>query len=51
MDSDEIHTLLTVEEGKRTFRVFVDNDEAKNIDIGDEVVVAAKASEALVFKV
>jgi len=51
MESDEIHTLLTVEEGQRVFRVFVDNDEAKKIDIGDEVVVAAKASEALVFKV
>lgn len=51
MDSDEIHTLLTVEEGRRTFRVFVDSDEAKDIGIGDEVVVAAKASEALVFKV
>ncbi|MDH3973482.1 MAG: ABC transporter ATP-binding protein [Deltaproteobacteria bacterium] len=51
MESDEIHTLLTVEEGRRTFRVFVDNDEAKKITIGDEVIVAAKASEALVFKV
>lgn len=51
MESDEIHTLLTVEEGRRTFRVFVDNDEARNITIGDEVIVAAKASEALVFKV
>ncbi|MBE9536287.1 MAG: ABC transporter ATP-binding protein [Proteobacteria bacterium] len=51
MESDEIHTLLTVEEGRRTFRVFVDNDEAEKISIGDEVVVAAKASEALVFKV
>jgi len=51
MESDEIHTLLTVEEGRRTFRVFVDNDEAQNITIGDEVIVAAKASEALVFKV
>lgn len=51
MESDEIHTLLTVEEGRRTFRVFVDNDEAGNIAVGDEVVVAAKASEALVFKV
>ena len=51
MESDEIHTLLTVEEGRRTFRVFVDNEEAENISIGDEVVVAAKASEALVFKI
>lgn len=51
MESDEIHTLLTVEENGRTFRVFVDNDEAKNISIGDEVIVAAKASDALVFKV
>ncbi len=50
MESDEIHTLLTVEEGRRTFRVFIDNDEAETIDIGDEVIVAAKASEALVFK-
>lgn len=51
MESDEIHTLLTVEEGRRTFRVFVDNDEAEKMSVGDEVVVAAKASEALVFKV
>jgi len=51
MESDEIHTLLTVEEGMRTFRVFVDNEEAEKIEIGDEVVVAAKASDALVFKV
>ena len=49
MESDEIHTLLTVEEGHRTFRVFVDNDEAEKMSVGDEVVVAAKASEALVF--
>lgn len=51
MESDEIHTLLSVEDGGRTFRVFVDNDEAKSISIGDEVIVAAKASEALVFKI
>ena len=51
MESDEIHTLLTVEEGLRTFRVFVDNEEAAKIEIGDEVIVAAKASDALVFKV
>ena len=51
MESDEIHTLLTVEEGLRTFRVFVDNEEAEKIEIGDEVIVAAKASDALVFKV
>ena len=51
MESDEIHTLLTVEEGLRTFRVFVDNEEAAKIKIGDEVIVAAKASDALVFKV
>jgi molybdate transport system ATP-binding protein len=51
MESDEIHTLLTVEEGLRTFRVFVDNEEAGKIEIGDEVIVAAKASDALVFKV
>lgn len=51
MESDEIHTLLTVEEGLRTFRVFVDNEEAEKIEVGDEVVVAAKASDALVFKV
>ncbi|MBE9503459.1 MAG: ABC transporter ATP-binding protein [Proteobacteria bacterium] len=51
MESDEIHTLLTVEENGRTFRVFVDNDEAQSISIGDEVIVAAKASEALVFKI
>jgi len=50
MESDEIHTLLTVEEGRRTFRVFIDNDEAEEIAVGDEVIVAAKASEALVFK-
>jgi len=51
MESDEIHTLLTVAEGGRTFRVFVDNEEGRKISVGDEVVVAAKASEALVFKV
>ncbi|MDT8317372.1 MAG: ATP-binding cassette domain-containing protein [bacterium] len=51
MESDEIHTLLTVKEGIRTFRVFVDNEEAGKIEIGDEVIVAAKASDALVFKV
>ncbi len=51
MESDEIHTLLTVEGNGRTFRVFVDNDEAQSISIGDEVIVAAKASEALVFKI
>lgn len=51
MESDEIHTLLTVEEGRRIFRVFVDNDEAETIAIGDDIIVAAKASEALVFKI
>jgi len=51
MESDEIHTLLTVEEGRRTFRVFVDNDEAEKIAPGDDIIVAAKASEALVFKI
>ncbi len=51
MESDEIHTLLTVEDGRRIFRVFVDNDEAETIAIGDDIIVAAKASDALVFKI
>lgn len=51
MESDEIHTLLSVEENGRTFNVFIGNDEASSISPGDEVIVAAKASEALVFKV